>query len=219
MLRGSVLAGMAGVCLVSTSAAWAGDNAIGIKVGALGLGVEYTRNLSDRWAVRGGINGSQFGFDGDESGIHYQFDFSWDSKAVGVDLHPAKGPFRLSAGVLSNHNALTGESRPTTNITVGNTSYTPAQVGLLTTTVDFKPTAPFFGLGWDWSRKRKHFGMSLDIGVIQQGSPRVALRGSGTLLGDPSFQQDIAREAAQLQDSLTDLDMAPYMTVGFVIRF
>jgi len=208
-----------GIICLSPVAALAGDNAIGIKAGALGLGVEYTRNLSDRWAVRGGINGSQVGFDGEESGIDYQFDFIWDSLALGADLHPFKGPFRLSAGILHNNNGLNGSSRPTSNVTIGNATYTPAQVGVLTTTVGFKQTAPFFGLGWDWSRKRNHFGMSLDLGVLDQGSPRVALHGSGTLLGDPAFQADIQREAAQLSDSLSDFDMLPYMTVGFVIRF
>ena len=114
MVRAIVLAG---ICLLPT-AAWAGDNAIGIKAGALGLGVEYTRNLSDRWAIRGGINGSQLSFDGDESGINYQFDFVWDSLAVGVDLHPFKSPFRLSAGILRNNNGLNGDSRPTSNVTI-----------------------------------------------------------------------------------------------------
>jgi hypothetical protein len=215
MVRGIALAG---ICLLPT-VAWAGDNAIGIKAGALGLGVEYTRNLSDRWAIRGGINGSQLGFDGVESGIDYQFDFVWDSLSVGVDLHPFKSPFRLTAGILRNDNGLNGESRPSSNVTIGNTSYTPAQVGVLTSTVGFKQTAPFLGLGWDWSRKKRHFGMSFDLGVLDQGSPQVTLRGSGTLLGDPVFQQDIAREEAQLRDSLNNLDLLPYVTVGFVIRF
>jgi hypothetical protein len=215
MVRGIALAG---ICLLPT-AAWAGDNAIGIKAGALGLGVEYTRNLSDRWAIRGGINGSQLGFDGEESGIDYQFDFVWDSLSIGVDLHPFKSPFRLTAGILRDNNGLNGESRPTSNVTIGNTSYTPAQVGVLTSTVGFKQTAPFVGLGWDWSLKKRHFGMSFDMGVLDQGSPRVTLRGSGTLLGDPAFQQDVATEEAQLRDSLRDLDLLPYLTVGFVIRF
>jgi hypothetical protein len=215
MVRGI---GLAGICLLP-AVAWAGDNAIGVKAGALGLGVEYTRNLSDRWAIRGGINGSQVGFDGDESGINYQFDFVWDSLSIGADLHPFKSPFRFSAGLLHNNNGLNGNSRPTSNVTIGDTSYTPAQVGVLTTTVDFKQTAPFLGLGWDWSRKRRHFGMSFDMGVLDQGSPRVTLRGSGTLLGNPAFQQDIATEQAQLRDSLSDLDLLPYVTVGFVIRF
>ncbi|HVY64506.1 MAG TPA: hypothetical protein VHH11_06765 [Gammaproteobacteria bacterium] len=210
---------LAGLCLTPAAGAWAADNAVGIKLGALGLGVEYTRDLGERWAVRGGINGSQLGFDSQESGIDYKFDFVWDSLSVAVDLHPLKSPFRLSAGILRDSNRLDAESRPTSNITIGNTSYTPAQVGVLTGRVDFKQTAPFLGVGWDWSRKHRHFGMSFDLGVLDQGAPNVALKGSGTLLGDPSFQQDIAREEAQLRDSLHDLDLLPYATLGFVFRF
>jgi hypothetical protein len=215
MIRGFAVAG---ICLLPV-AAGAESNAIGIKAGALGLGVEYTRALGDRWAIRGGLNGSQVGFDGEESGIDYQFDVVWDSLSIGVDLHPLKSPFRLTAGVLRNDNGLRGESRPTGNVTIGDTAYAPAEVGVLTGTVGFRHTAPFLGLGWDWSQTKRHFGMSFDLGVLDQGAPRVALRGSGTLLGDPAFQQDIATEEAQLRDSLGDLDVLPYATVGFVIRF
>jgi hypothetical protein len=61
--------------------------------------------------------------------------------------------------------------------------------------------------------------MSFDIGVVSQGAPRVSLTGTGTLLGDPAFESDIAAEEAELTRSLDDLDLVPYMTLGFVFRF
>ena len=81
----------------------------------------------------------------------------------------------------------------------------------------FDDTARFVGLGWDWSRDKRLFGMSFDIGLIDQGDPRVVLRGTGTLLGDPSFEQDIDAEAAQLQDDI-DADVVPFFSVGFQFR-
>jgi hypothetical protein len=216
MFRTCVLAGLA---VLPATAGFAAEHAVGLKVGALGLGVEYTHEISERLAVRGGINGSQVGFDGQESGIDYQFDVVWDSLSVAADFHPTKSPFRLTAGILRNDNGLNAESRPAGDVTIGSTTYTPAEVGVLRGKIDFDKTAPFLGLGWDWSRTKKVFGMSLDLGVLAQGSPHVALTATGNLLGDPAFAQDLRDEEAQLRDSLSNLDLLPYMTVGFVFRF
>jgi hypothetical protein len=193
--------------------------AVGIKAGALGLGVEYTYELNDRVAFRGGLNGSEVGFDGEESGIDYEFDVVWDSLTVGVDFHPLKSALRLSAGLLKNDNRLEAVSRPVGNITVGDTTYTPAQVGTLNGAIGFDGTATFLGVGWDWSRDKRLFGMSFDLGVLDQGQPFVSLQGSGSLLGDPAFEQDINTEEAELRNSLDDLDLVPYATLGFVFRF
>jgi hypothetical protein len=208
-----------GVLVPFASPAVADDHAIGLKIGALGLGVEYSYDFTERLTVRAGLNGSQIGFDDEEGGIQYDFDIVWDSLALGVDFHPLKSPFRLSLGVLSNDNRLEAESRPTQNVTVGDTTYTPAQVGTLTGRIGFEDTAPYLGVGWDWSRKDGGFGMALDLGVLDQGAPAVSLRGSGTLLGDPAFQQDIAAEEAELRDSLDLPDVVPYLTLGFQFRF
>jgi opacity protein-like surface antigen len=204
---------------VAQSAAHAEGHGIALKAGALGLGVEYTHDVSDRLAFRVGLNGSRYGFDQEESGIDYDFDLVWDSIALGVDFHPLKSPFRLSLGLLDNDNRLEAVSRPTQNVTVGDTVYTPAQVGTLIGRVGFNSTAPFLGVGWDWSRHKEHFGVSFDLGVLDQGSPEVSLRGTGQLLGNPSFEQDINAEEAELQDSLGDYDLLPYATLGFVFRF
>ena len=197
--------------------AHAEGHTVGLKAGALGLGLEYTYDLNDRVAFRGGINGSNLGFDDEEAGIAYDFDFVWDSLSLAVDLHPFKSPLRLTAGLLSNDNRLESVSRTTGNVTIGDTVYTPQQVGTLVGRASFD-NGVFLGAGWDWSRD-KRFGVQLDLGVLDQGKPTVTLRGTGTLLGDPAFQSDIAAEKAQLDDSISDLDVVPYLTLGFAFRF
>lgn len=204
--------------MLAPAAAWADGQAIGLKVGALGLGAEYTYEITDRIAVRGALYGSKLGFDVEESDIEYEADVVWDSLSAGVDFHPLKSALRLSLGFLKNDNGLDLVSRPTTNVEVGNTTYTPAEVGTLEGAVRFDDTATFVGLGWDWSRDKRVFGMSFDIGLIDQGDAVVTLRGTGQLLGDPQFQQDIDDEAADLEDEL-DLDVIPFLTLGFQFRF
>jgi hypothetical protein len=207
------------VLTVVHSVALAEGHAIAAKAGFLGLGVEYTYSLNDRIALRFGLNGSELGFDGEESGIEYDFDLVWDSLSVAADFHPLQSPFRVTGGLLRNDNRLEAVSRSQGNVTIGDTTYTPDQVGTLTGVVSFDDTAPFIGVGWDWSRNKELFGVSFDLGLISQGGPTVSLTGDGDLLGDPVFDADIAAEEAELRDSLDDLDLFPYLTLGFVFRF
>ncbi len=208
-----------GLLALPASAAFADGHAVGLKVGALGLGAEYTYELSERISLRGALYGSQLGFDAEESGIEYQGDVVWDSLTAGVDFHPLNTALRLSLGIMKNDNGVELLSRPTTNQTIGDTTYTPAQIGTLTGNIGFDDTATFAGVGWDWSRDASVFGMSLDVGLVDQGSPVVTLRGTGTLLGSATFQEDISAEAAELANEVSDLDLVPFLSVGFQFRF
>src|SRR5690606_8668265 len=71
MTTGLMLAAFLGA---GHSAAHADGHAVAAKAGALGLGIEYTYSFSDRLGVRVGVNGSELGFDAEESGIEYDFD-------------------------------------------------------------------------------------------------------------------------------------------------
>ena len=125
----------------------------------------------------------------------------------------------MSIGLLKNDNALELVSRPSGNVTVGDTTYTPAQIGTLTGDIQFDDTATFAGIGWDWSRAASVFGMSLDIGLLDQGDPMVTLRGNGALLGNPSFEQDVRAEEIDLAAEASDFDLVPFLSVGFQFRF
>ena len=218
MVRGKLELAALAASILAPAAVWADGHAVGLKVGALGFGAEYTHELTERIAVRGALYGAELGFDVEESGIDYDADVVWDSLSAGVDFHPLKSALRLSVGLLKNDNGLDLVSRPTNNITIGDDTYTPADVGSLLGSVRFDDTATMLGIGWDWSRDKRLFGMSLDLGVVDQGDPVVMLRGTGPLLGDPQFQQDIDAEIADLEDEL-DLDVVPFLTLGFQFRF
>jgi hypothetical protein len=208
---------LAALVLIHSNAV-AQEHAVGGKAGLLGIGVEYSYSIGERLAVRGMLFGSSYSFDGTESGIDYQFGLNFDSFGAAIDLHPFTGAFRLSAGLLVNDNGLDATSTPANSITIGDTVYAPADVGTLSADIGFNGTAPFVGIGWDWSRS-KRFGFSLDLGIVKQGSPKVSLRASGPLLGDAAFAADLAAEEAQLEDSLDDFDALPFASLGFAFRF
>ena len=209
------------ICLLFGSAvpaAHAQDHAVGAKIGFLGLGVEYSYLLNDLITIRGAIYGSTYSFDDTNSGIDYTLDLEFDSLSVGVDFHPTEGPLRLSVGALSNDNGIAAQSNPTQSFDIGGTTYSAADVGTLRAAIGFDSVAPYASIGWDWSRT-KSFGVSLDLGVISQGSPTVRLSADGPILGDPSFASDIAAEEIELQNSLDDFDLFPFAALGFMFRF
>jgi hypothetical protein len=222
---GAVAAALASVYLAAPAfgqdtarGASASPNSVALQAGALGLGLAYSRSFGDRLAVRGAVYGAQIGFDGDEGDIEYSSDLIWDSFSIGVDFHPGKGPFRFSGGYLNNDNRIEAVSTPIGVEAIGDSNYTAAQIGTLNGLVTFDGSAAFAGLGWDWSRDGG-FGMALDLGIVSQGSPVAELRATGTAASNPAFQQDLADEAAQIEDDLEDLDVVPYLTLGFVFRF
>lgn len=206
------------VLCAAGSAARAQEHAVGAKAGALGLGLEYTLSLSDRLGLRFGLNGSELGFDAEESGIDYEFDFVWDSMSAAVDFHPRRSPLRITGGLLRNDNRLEAVSQASGGMTIGGTTYSAEDIGTLRGLVEFDDVAPFVGLGWDWS-KTKRFGVALDFGVVSQGSPDVSLRADGGAIADPMFESDIEQEEAELQASLEDFDLLPFATFGLVFRF
>ena len=164
------------------------------------------------------MNGSKFGFDSEESGIDYEFDFVWDSQSVAVDVHPFRGAWRVTGGLLRNDNHLKALAQSMNGITIGEITYSLDEVGQLRGRVEFDDTAPFVGVGWDWS-KRKRFGLSFDIGVVKQGTPEVTLVANGPIAEHPIFQQNLALEQEELQESLDDFDLLPFATLGLVFRF
>ena len=195
-----------------------GKNTVALQAGALGLGLEYGHAFNDRLSLRAAIFGSQVSFDGDEEDIEYNSDLIWDSIALGIDFHPGKGPFRLSGGYMQNDNRVEAVAQPTTPEEIGDTIYTPAQIGTLNGLVTIDDSSVYGGLGWDWSRDGG-FGVSLDLGLVSQNSPVVDLRATGLAASNAGFQQDLAAEEAEIQEDLADADILPYLTLGFVFRF
>jgi len=198
--------------------ALAQDHAVGARIGLLGIGVDYAYRVNDLISVRGGVNGSGYSFDETESGIDYGFDLDFDSMSLGVDVHPFTGAFRVSAGLLNNDSGLSATGAPAGSYTVGDTTYPADEVGTLFGRIGFDGTAPWVAVGWDWLRDKK-LGLALELGIVDQGPPIVALGASGPIASDPGFMADIAAERAELQESLDDLDLYPYAMFGFVFRF
>ena len=84
-----------------------------------------------------------------------------------------------------------------------------------------KDYAPYFGIGYGNAADDNLLdlpiavGLSIDLGAFYQGSPDVILTEStGTVSA-----ADLAIEAAQLEQDLSNLKFFPVLTIGIHIRF
>ena len=170
--------------------------------------------------ARLGFNTYNLTYSTTDSDIDYDAELKLQNTSLLLDWHPFSGVFRLSGGLINNQNKLGLTGTPTGTTTIGNSSYTPAEIGTLTGNVGFKKTVPYAGIGWgNAAAQDKHFGFNFDIGVIFQGSPSVRLSSNGTLANDATFQSELRQEEQDLQADLKDFKYYPVISFGISYRF
>jgi hypothetical protein len=195
--------------------------AVGPHVSTLGPGADVSVRLSDWLVLRGEGNYFTFSRDATHSGVPYNVDVDLASAGGALDMHPFGTSFMLSAGAFWNGNQADLRSTPTSNVTIGNMSFTPSQVGTLSGELRYNKVAPFVGLGYDSAHYTEGpFSFTFRLGLYYMGDARVSLTSSGgTLSGNPTLQTQLATEQANLEDDFDIFGFFPVLTLGFRYRF
>ena len=205
---------------IQTQAAVIGSG-VTAKVGTTGLGGDVTVPLISNWLnLRSGYNFGELRPSITEAGIKYKADVHLESVPILLDLHPFHGGFRITGGVFYNKNDL-GLSSIVNTSDIGLGLGVPGTTTLSGDVSWSEEWAPYLGIGWGNAADDNTLdlpiavGFSLDIGAFYQGSPNVVLTEStGTVSA-----ADLAIEAAQIEDDLSDFKFFPVVTVGIHIRF
>lgn len=205
-------------CLLLLPAAALAETGITAKGGTLGLGVELNQSFNEYLGLRVGLNDFSYSYDTTEDDIEYNFDLELSSKSLLLDIHPFGGNFRISAGILKNDNQFQGNAASQSSYTVGNNTYTPQEIGVLSSTVGFDDTAPYLSLGWAQQLEDSGLGFALEIGAIMQGEPEATLTATGAL-SNPQLQDDLQREEESLENDMKDFDTYPVISFGISYKF
>jgi len=219
-----ILAGSIALCMCPTWAVGSPDN-LGAEIGisTLGLGIEGSYAFNDTFSASLGLNHYKYSTSDVSSDIDYDIDLKLQSIALLGNYFPFHGVFRISAGIFSNDNKISMDAKPAGSYDIGNSQYSAADIGTLTAKVSFNKIAPYLGIGWG-KRESKGFGMTGDIGVLFQGSPKLEMTATGPIT-DPSnplhsqFTADLERERQSAQDDLSDFKMYPVLGIGLSYRF
>ncbi len=192
-----------------------------LKFGTLGLGVEVIQSFREHVNGRLGLNFYSGAYDatgGDE--VEYDLDLNLRSGSILVDWHPYEGEFRVSGGLFYNGNNAEAQGTPTESVKIGDRTYSPAEIGILKYTFDFRNIAPYLGIGvGDAFRKGRTFSFNFDFGLLVQGSPRVELSTEDSLVPDNLIQSDLQKEEEELEDDISAFKVYPVLSFGLTYRF
>jgi hypothetical protein len=195
--------------------------AVGGSIGTVGANIEATAQITPYVQVRGGFNYFEYAIDDTFDDIAYDGNLDLSNFSGFLDFRPFGNGFVLSGGAFVGDKALDMTARPTTNVRIGDVTYTPAQVGQIALNAAMEDVAPFVGLGWDTTfQGESPLGFKVIVGAMFTGSPTVDLTASGgTLSSDPTFQAEVAKEERNLQDDVNDFEVYPVAQVGLTYRF
>jgi len=194
------------------------DFGVGLKAGTLGLGLEASWQPLPYLELRVGANAYDYSNDGDVAGINYDQELSLESFYGTANVHFPISPMRVTAGIYSNGNELLLINDTLDDQNIGGIIYPGAGIGTIRSTTSFESTAPYFGIGFDFTIAGK-VGMNLDFGVLWQGDPIVDLAVDGPLAADPGFQAALEAERQELEDDMSDFKAWPVLQLGFVYKF
>jgi hypothetical protein len=197
------------------------DMSLGLRLGSLGIGVEFSKLLGDNFGFR--VGGNYFSLTQTTTKQDISYDATLKLQAITglLDWYPAsRGSFHVTAGVITNPLTFSGIGKPSGNgnITINGTPYTQSQVGNLTASIKYPSASPYVGLGFGTpASKTGGFGVVFDIGAAI-GKPKVAL--SSTNAGStPGLQQNINAQTATMQKDADKIPVWPVVSLGFVWKF
>lgn len=218
--------GLSLVLGVSSNAEIFDNHQMGLNVGTLGAGVEYSTSINEMFVLRTGLNALNYSDSLTESGIKYDADLELQTISLILDYHPFGNGFRLSGGAMYNGNQLKVSGKPdgTGTIEINDIQYNSSEVGQVDGKVDFNTFAPYAGIGYSSSKtKSSGFSFNTEIGAMFQGSATAKLNAQcGSALNNTQcteLKANLLEEEKQLNGELSDFDIYPVLSVGLGYKF
>jgi hypothetical protein len=191
---------------------------VGAEVGILSFfSGSVAWRFSDHFGLRGGFNRFGYKTSEDLDDVSYSLKLKMQSQPLLLDVHPwSERSFRLSFGVLFNQNQFSASANPTADVEIGNTTYTPAQVGSLNLSVKQRAVSPYLGMGGNlfYFDSTHQWAFTHEVGVAWTGKPKVSLSASGAVP-----QADLENERQKISDDISKLVILPIIKFGINYSF
>lgn len=194
--------------------------AVGVKFGTGGFGVELVQGAKNTINFRLGLNGYHLDDDLNRHQVDYDIAVKLYTWSLFGDWYPYNGEFRVTGGFLYNGNTARVRGTPSVPKKIGDTRYSPSEIGTITYNVDFNNIAPYLGIGvGNAIGKDRKFSFVFDCGIVLQGSPDAHISANGHAALDSEFQYDLKHEEHDLQDDMRPFKYYPVLSFGVTYRF
>ena len=196
----------------------------GLKVGTLGVGVDFSIPLSQSFFVRFNVNGLKINIDTTRESVNYDSDLELLTAGAMVDFYPfTDGEFHISAGAYYYANNIKSHGTPALgNYNIGGTVYTSAELGSVDVTLDFPKFAPYIGLGYGGREMDRGWSWSIDVGVMYHGEGDLNMNVNRGTITNPRYTQillDAETERQNMEDELREIPVYPVIMVGLTYSF
>ena len=197
------------------------------SAGTNGFGLGAGTAINNNFGARLGFNTFKISTTQQDANGNYGIDLKLMNVSGLADYYPWAGKFRATAGAVYNGNKATITAQPTGggSYVFNGVTYTSAQVGSFAGEMTFNSVAPYLGIGWgNPAAQDKQWGMTMDIGVLFQGSPKVTntvnCSAAAVTAGVcTQMQTDVAAGATKLETDLKNFKYMPVVNVGISYRF
>jgi hypothetical protein len=198
--------------------------ALAVKAGTYGAGLEFEYGLSSHLGARLQLDGGSISHRVNKTSVDYGGRFRFENALALADWHLFASSWRMSAGLAYNNNRIDLNGVPSSGtFTINGNTYPAASIGSLRGTLAFRKVAPYLGTGWGISPSGAGFFGSLDLGVLWQPQ-HVSLTATcgapiqGTLACN-RLQADTAAEQVRLEDRTHVFRWWPLVQLGIGWRF
>jgi hypothetical protein len=214
--------------LAASTAGHAQKANVGITTGTLGTSIEISKSVNKYVSIRADMHlaGSLSNNVTLESNP-YEATFTPDTKSLLVDIHPFKGAFYVTGGLVDQNINFKLAGKPASgSYRFNGKEYQSSDIGSFTGTADFtKSTAPYLGIGWsNRAKKSEGVALSFEAGVINLGSAKADMSvvcGSALSTSACStLQSNVTTEVAEINSSSSSNDLYyPVVKLGISYRF
>ena len=183
------------------------------EVSTLGVGATLSIPLNNKLSF--GLGGNMFNYDTNSaySGIDYDIDLELQSFGLTMDYQPFDSGLTLTGGVRINSNSGSFSATPVNDITIGDQTYSAADLASVNGSVSFEKYSPIVAVGYN---KTYDSGFSIGgkLGVMFQGSPSISMSAEGILADDPSFLSELEKERQSIESELESFKYYPVASFG-----
>ncbi len=198
-----------------------GKWSVGMGISTLGVGADIAYKFNESFKVRGVVNYFQLSrkFSDDEMTIRAKMRFF--TAGILGDWHVLQNGFRVTGGLVYNGNRLNLNATPSRNFTINGRLYAPAQIGEANGYLNFRPIAPYLGIGYDSSHEKKTgFSFKADLGLLFQGNVRGKINQiSGLAANNAQAVNDAKDEVVREANKNRWLKTYPVISFGLNYKF
>ena len=194
---------------------------MGVIVGTTGFGIEVAKPLSENWNFRFHGTGGNLDKSFIKSDIQYDADLKLTNIGALVDWYAGGSIFRVTGGGFYTKNKFNVTASLVSNgNAIGNNTYTSIEVGSLTGSIETgNEIAPYFGIGFgNRADLDDGLGVSIDLGAMYTGSPKISLTADGLLASDSTFMSDLDEEEKNISSS-NYFKVYPVISIGITYKF